>query len=184
MVILIYVSYMFDKLLFGVKSNHVVMEQDFRHCTILSCCHVHSVMHAYRCEMSGGYLYFYKDWSWWWVHSPLIWAVRFDPIQWLLRIAVTGGPMRYPYPFSRGKISCFFILWSIRSSSLLHTTATPQSSYTGAAAVLRDGTDSPRPQTPKGFRAPGTIIHCFPAFWRVGRSRSMRQGPSNAQVVA
>jgi hypothetical protein len=33
--ILIYVSYMFDKLLVGVKSNHVVMEQDFQHCTII-----------------------------------------------------------------------------------------------------------------------------------------------------
>jgi hypothetical protein len=55
MVIIIYVSYMFDKLLVGVKSNHAFMKQDFQHCTILSCCHVPLVMHAYRCEMSGGY---------------------------------------------------------------------------------------------------------------------------------
>jgi hypothetical protein len=46
---------MFDKLLVRVKSNHVVMEQDFRHCTILSYCHVPLVMHAYQCEMSGDY---------------------------------------------------------------------------------------------------------------------------------
>jgi hypothetical protein len=48
-----HIIYMFDKLFVGVKSNHVVMEQDFQYCTILSCCHVPLVMHAYRCEMSG-----------------------------------------------------------------------------------------------------------------------------------
>jgi hypothetical protein len=31
----IYVSYMFDSLLVGVKLSHVVMEQDFQHCTII-----------------------------------------------------------------------------------------------------------------------------------------------------
>jgi hypothetical protein len=35
MVILIYVSYKFDKLLVGVKSNHAIMEEDFQHCTII-----------------------------------------------------------------------------------------------------------------------------------------------------
>jgi hypothetical protein len=36
-------------------SNHVVMEQDFQHFTILSCYHVPLVMHAYLCEISVGY---------------------------------------------------------------------------------------------------------------------------------
>jgi hypothetical protein len=31
----IYVRYMFDSLLVGVKLNHVVTEQDFQHCTII-----------------------------------------------------------------------------------------------------------------------------------------------------
>jgi hypothetical protein len=55
MVILIYVSYMFDKLLVGFKSNHAIMEQDFQNCTILSRFHVPLVMNSYRCKMSGGY---------------------------------------------------------------------------------------------------------------------------------
>jgi hypothetical protein len=55
MMILIYVIYMFDKLLVELKSNFAVMEQYFQHCTILSCRHVPFIMHAYRCEMSEGY---------------------------------------------------------------------------------------------------------------------------------
>jgi hypothetical protein len=47
MVILIYVSFIFDKLLVRVKSNHVVIEQDFQHCTIIK---LLSCIFGYACR--------------------------------------------------------------------------------------------------------------------------------------
>jgi hypothetical protein len=93
-------------------------------------------------------LYYYKDWSWWWVHSPFILTVRFDPIQRLQRFEETSGP-RSSLSIQQGRKY-------LVSSSIVHSFRA--TGHQRERPPPDGGIDSPQP--PKAL-APTVRLLCF-----------------------